>query len=56
MTDKINHTQAFMNLITLIVILGGLGILWGNFLEWLNEGKQTQKSTKVRGSEHPPRR
>jgi len=48
MTNEINHTNALMNLITVLVVLGGVGILWMHFLEWMNNGKQPQKSVKAK--------
>ena len=48
MTNEINHTNALMNLITVLVILGGVGILWMHFLEWMNNGKQPQQSVKAK--------
>jgi hypothetical protein len=48
MTNEINHTQAFMNLVTILVILGGIGILWSNFLDWLNQNEKIKENKKTK--------
>jgi|694.fasta_scaffold04295_32 hypothetical protein len=48
MTNEINHAQSLMNLITILVILGGLGILWSSFLEWLYVEKPNKNTKNTR--------